>query len=76
LNRGHVQDFIIPRIEHPAAANETLLVSDGEDHSITDLIRRFARAMGRAARLLPVPQSVLIEGAALFGQLRLAVAAL
>jgi len=61
-------DFIITCIEHPAAANETLLLSDGEDLSTTDLIRRLARAMGRPARLLPVPPSVLIAGAALLGQ--------
>lgn len=65
---SNLVDFIITCIEHPAAANETFLLSDGEDLSTTDLIRRLARAMGRPARLLPVPQSVLIAGAALLGQ--------
>ena len=58
-------DFIIRCAEHPAAVNETFLVSDGEDLSTADLIRRLARAMDRRARLLPVPPSVLLALAAL-----------
>jgi nucleoside-diphosphate-sugar epimerase len=65
---GNLVDFIVTCIEHPAAANETFLLSDGEDLSTTDLIRRLAAAMGRPARLLPVPESVLIAGAALLGR--------
>jgi len=61
-------DFILVCIEHPAAANETFLVSDGEDLSTTDLIRRIARAMGRPARLIPVPAAVLLAGATLLGK--------
>ena len=61
-------DFIITCLEHPAAANETFLVSDGEDLSTPDLIRRMARAMDRSARLLPVPKSVLMAAAAMLGK--------
>ena len=61
-------DFIVTCLEHPAAANETFLVSDGEDLSTPDLIRRMARAMDRPARLLPVPKSVLMAAAALLGK--------
>lgn len=61
-------DFIVTCIEHPAAANETFLVSDGDDLSTTDLISRLARAMGRPARLIPVPKSVLMAGATLLGK--------
>ncbi len=61
-------DFIRICIEHPAAVNETFLVSDGEDLSTTELIRRLARAMGRPARLIPVPTTVLIAGATLLGK--------
>jgi nucleoside-diphosphate-sugar epimerase len=53
---------------HPAAANQTFLVSDGEDLSTPDLIRRLARAMGRPARLVPVPMSLLSAGAAIVGR--------
>ena len=61
-------DFIITCLEHPEAANETLMVSDGEDLSTPDLIRRMARAMNRPARLLPVPRSVLMAGAIILGK--------
>lgn len=61
-------DFIITCLEHPAAANETFLVSDGEDLSTPDLIRRMARAMNRPARLLPVPVWALKVGASLLGK--------
>ena len=61
-------DFIVTCLEHPAAANETFLVSDGEDLSTPDLIRRMARAMNRPARLLPVPVWALQAGASLLGK--------
>ena len=44
---------------HPAAANQTFLVSDGEDVSTTELLRRMSEAMGCSARLIPVPVSWL-----------------
>jgi UDP-glucose 4-epimerase len=53
-------DFIITCIDHSAAANNTFLVSDGEDLSTTDLLRRMAAALGRPARLLPVPDKILL----------------
>lgn len=46
-------------IEHPAAANQTFLVSDQMDLSTTELLRRMARALGVAPRLLPVPGSII-----------------
>ena len=64
----NVVDLIVTCIEHPAAANETFLVSDGEDLSTTELIRRLARAMGRPARLVPVPETVLVTGSMLLGK--------
>ena len=61
-------DFIVTCITHPKAANKTFLVSDGEDLSTPDLIRRMARAMNRPARLLPVPVWALRAGALLLGK--------
>lgn len=61
-------DFIVTCLEHPAAANETFMVSDGEDLSTPDLIRRMARAMNRPARLLPAPVWALKGGALLLGK--------
>jgi nucleoside-diphosphate-sugar epimerase len=61
-------DFIITCLEHPAAANETFLISDGEDLSTPDLIQRMARAMNRPAHLLPVPKSMLMAAATMLGK--------
>jgi len=58
-------DLIVTCIDHPAAANQVFLVSDGEDLSTTDLLRRMASALGKPARLLPVPAWLLEFGARL-----------
>ncbi|RDL44053.1 UDP-glucose 4-epimerase [Marinomonas piezotolerans] len=51
-------DFIIKCIDHPAVANQTFLVSDGNDVSLRDLVVLMRRSMRRAPRLLPVPVSL------------------
>lgn len=61
-------DLIITCINHPAAAGHVFLVSDGEDLSTPELLRRLGAALGRPARLLPVPTFLLISGAALLGK--------
>lgn len=61
-------DLVITCLDHPAAANQTFLVSDGEDLSTAELLRRLGSAMGRPARLLPVPVGVLALGANLLGK--------
>ena len=52
-------DFIITCINHPNAANQTFLVSDGHDLSTFELIRTMAKAAGVPARLIPVPVPML-----------------
>lgn len=66
-------DLIFTCIEHPAAANQTFLVSDGEDLSTSQLLRRLGLALDRPARLFPVPVRLLEAGAALVGQKALAL---
>ena len=61
-------DFICTCITHPAAANQIFLVSDGEDVSTPDLLRRLGSAMGRPARLVAVPPSLLTLGLTLVGK--------
>jgi nucleoside-diphosphate-sugar epimerase len=61
-------DFIVTCLDHPAAANETFLVSDGQDLSTSELIRGLATAMGRPARLIPVPTPLLMAAATLVGK--------
>ncbi|WP_210546260.1 SDR family oxidoreductase [Rhodoferax sp. PAMC 29310] len=61
-------DFIVTCITHHQAANQTFLVSDGQDLSTTELVRGMARAAGVPARLLPIPVWVLQAGAGLLGK--------
>ena len=65
-------DLIITCIEHPGAANQTFLAADGEDLSTTELLRRVARALGKSARLIPIPVSILTLIASLLGKKDLA----
>jgi UDP-N-acetyl-alpha-D-quinovosamine dehydrogenase len=65
---GSLVDAIRVCLDHPAAANKTYVISDGEDISTPDLIRRLARAMNRPARLLPVPRVLLAMTGRLFGK--------
>lgn len=60
--------FILTCVSHPAAANQTFLISDGEDVSTTQLLIRLGKSMGSPARLLPVPEWLLLLGATLLGR--------
>lgn len=66
--RDNLVDLLVTCADHAAAANQTFLVSDGEDLSTADLLRRLGRAMGRPARLWPVPTAWLRAGAYVLGQ--------
>ena len=61
-------DLIVTCLTHLAAANQTFLVSDGEDVSTTELLRRMGQAMGHPARLIPVPIGWLKLAAAMVGK--------
>jgi nucleoside-diphosphate-sugar epimerase len=61
-------DFVVTCTTHPNAANQTFLVSDGQDISTTVLVRGMARAAGVSARLLPLPVWALQAGASLLGK--------
>ncbi len=65
-------DLIVTCLYHPKATNQTFLVSDGEDLSTPELLRRSAAALGRAARLIPVPVAVLRMASRLVGKADLA----
>lgn len=59
LYLGNLIDAIVRCIDHPQAAGQVFLVSDGEDVSTSELIRRVATALDRPARLLPFPPSLM-----------------
>ncbi|HEV8018104.1 MAG TPA: NAD-dependent epimerase/dehydratase family protein [Steroidobacteraceae bacterium] len=61
-------DLLSRLLVHPAAVNGTWMVSDGEDLSTPELVRRIAHLMGRRARLLSVPPSLLRVAGALAGK--------
>jgi nucleoside-diphosphate-sugar epimerase len=61
-------DLIRVCIDHPAAANQIFLVSDGEDLSTTELARRIRTHMRVATWLIPVPESLIMLGATLLGR--------
>jgi nucleoside-diphosphate-sugar epimerase len=58
-------DLIFKCLNHPAAANQTFLVSDGEDFSTESLVIKIARALGKPARLFYFPLTVCDLGARL-----------
>ena len=65
---GNLVSLILRCIDHPAAANQTFLVSDGQDISTTELLRGCADALGVKARLLPVPQKLVEVCATIIGK--------
>lgn len=65
---GNLVSAIVAGLEHPAAAGRTYLVADGAPVSTAELIRGIARALGRPARLLPVPEAALRLAGRLLGR--------
>lgn len=61
-------DLIVTCVDHPSAVNQTFLVSDGEDLSTTELLTRMGNALGKPARLVPIPPRVLESGLSLLGK--------
>ncbi|MEY3288715.1 MAG: hypothetical protein RLZZ419_957 [Pseudomonadota bacterium] len=61
-------NLIVTCITHPAAANQTFLAADGEDLSTTELLQRIGNALGKPAKLIPVPVWLLNTGAMLLGK--------
>ncbi len=49
----HLVDLIVKCITHTAAASQIFLVSDGEDVSITELMRLMCKALVALARFIP-----------------------
>jgi nucleoside-diphosphate-sugar epimerase len=56
-------DLITICIDHPAAPGRVFLVADSDVISTPELIRNLARAVGRPARLFPVPTALLMLAA-------------
>jgi nucleoside-diphosphate-sugar epimerase len=65
---GNLVDLITVCLNHPAAANQIFLVSDGEDLSTADLLQRTAAVLGVNLRLFFVPPILLKSLAKIFGK--------
>jgi len=65
---GNLVSLMTTCINHPAAANQVFLVSDGCDLSTTQLLNECTTAMGVRARLWPFPQRLIELFAALVGK--------
>lgn len=61
-------DLIVLCLEHPKAAGQTFLVSDGEDLSTVEWLRQMGVALKRPVRLFKVPVSLLYLAATIFGK--------
>jgi UDP-glucose 4-epimerase len=61
-------DLILLCLEHPAAANQTFHVSDDDDISTAELLRRMGKALGKPVRNIPLPQAALKAGLRLIGK--------
>lgn len=72
VSLANLVDLVVTCLDHPAAANQTFLASDGDDVSLARLLGALGRALGRPARLLPVPSGVLRGAALLLGRRDLA----
>jgi len=68
LALDNLVDFIVLCTHHPKAANEVFLIADGEDVSTTELLQKVAKAMGKKARLMPVPVGLMTFVAKLLGK--------
>ena len=61
-------DFIITCVTHKNAANEVFLISDREDLSTTQLLRKIAKAFNKKIFLPPIPVQLMIFVAGLLGR--------
>jgi nucleoside-diphosphate-sugar epimerase len=59
ISIDNLVDFIATTISHPNAAHQTFLISDDEDISTTDLLRRIGKHIGKPVRLIPLHPKIL-----------------
>ncbi len=67
----YVENFasaLLACLTRPEAAGRTYFVRDGEDVSSAELVRRLAHALGRPARLVPVPPGMLQAAGMVLGK--------
>ncbi len=68
VNLANLVSAVMACLTHPAAVGRTYLISDRQDLSTPQLIQMIAKALGRPARLWPVPVAALRLGGWLMGR--------
>jgi len=68
LHVANLGAFLTSAVDHAHLANRTVNLADEPARSTPDLVKALAALMGRRARLVPVPISVLEGTAALLGR--------
>ncbi len=68
LSLTNLVDLICCCRQHPAAAGETFLASDGDDVSTPELARRIAQALGKPLRLLRISEWIMKLGGTITGK--------
>ncbi|NRN29559.1 NAD-dependent epimerase/dehydratase family protein [Photorhabdus heterorhabditis] len=61
-------DLIITCIDHPNAANQTFLISDDQDVSTTEFMKKIADALGKPSKLIPIPMGFIRFVAGIIGK--------
>jgi len=64
----NLADLITTCLSHPLAGGKIFLVSDDEDLSLTELIKKMANVQHKNARLLSIPVSLMKLSAGLIGK--------
>lgn len=68
IHVGNLADAVERCLVHPDAAGGRFLVHDGQPVSTAELVRAIGTALGKPARLIPVPAGWLALGACLTGK--------
>ena len=68
ISLDNLVNLIICCINHPKAAGQTFLVSDGEDISTPDLLRKLSKFMKKSSRVFTIPLSLIQLICRVFGK--------
>lgn len=68
VSRENLVDLLVKLVDHPRAPERLWMVSDGEDLSTPELVRRIGESMNRQVRLVSVPVPALRLLGALTGR--------
>ena len=68
IGLDNLVDLIVTCVDHPAAANQIFLAGENADLSTTEFLQKLGIALGKPARLFPVPAQLLILIATLIGK--------